>query len=92
MTNPQLTAALAEELSRTHDFEMTLSGAQLLQLVSMLQIALRHPSLQDEAECTTLFVRAFIASVREGFGGFPIVQMVIDKNGAGEAVTMPRPC
>lgn len=90
MTTPELTAALAEELSRTPDYHLQLSGAQLLQIMSLLQLALRHPSLEDDADAVTVFVRGFIASVREGFAGFPVVQMVLDSNGMGLA--MPRTC
>lgn len=89
MKEPAITAALAEELSRAPDFSLSLSAAQLVQLVSMLQLAMRHPQLEDDADSVTQFVRGFIASVRAGFEGFHVVQMVIDKNGGGMDT---RPC
>ncbi len=91
MSEQAFNDALAEELSRTPNYTMELTGSQALQLVCFLQLALRHPAVEDDAERVTLFVRGFIASVREGFGGFPVIQMLIDKNDPS-TVEMPRPC
>ena len=90
MKNAALVHALAEELNRAPAFQLQISGAELLQIVSFLQLALRHPSLDAEQACATLYVRGFIASAREGFGGFPTVQLVIDSNNGHTEV--PRPC
>lgn len=75
--------ALAAEVSAAPDRRLDLTAAQLLQLISVLQVGLRHPTIREDGAATVEFCERFIAVVRDGFDGFPTIQMAID-GGSGQ--------
>lgn len=96
MTMQSLEESVGRELERCPPFTLELSAAQLMELVSLLQLALRHPAMvRHEHQGTTLFARGFVQSVREGFAEFPLLQMVIDRGSAPDpfgGMDASRPC
>lgn len=95
---PDISAALAEELERMPMCTLKISGADVLQIITMLQLALRHPNFREEnaglapleALNAAEFVRHFIATIRANMAEYPTVQLVIDYN--FRELDMPRPC
>jgi hypothetical protein len=83
---------LAAELVRAPPHQLVLRADQMLQIIGMLQLALRHPDFEDddcEHQMTVKFVREFIETVRDdGFKGFPAVQRLIDEGDDSE-ITLP---
>jgi hypothetical protein len=90
-TEAELTAALEAELGRMPSVTLCVSAAELLQMVTLLQLAIRHPGIEASqgSALAAQFARRFIASIRDGLSEFPAVQQVIALNGA---VGNDRPC
>lgn len=82
-TEQGLIKAIGAEMERMRTYKVELQGSDLVQIVSFLQIALRHPTFHEEGphQQPAHTVRRFVAFVRTMFEGFPAVQQLIDLNG-----------
>lgn len=80
MTDEQLIAAVAEEMERREaPIELVLRPASALQLAGLLQLALRHPSIDRNTTRTAVM---FLEHVRAYFADAPAVRELLRRGDA----------
>lgn len=76
MTDDEVTAEMAREMSTLGGCEFHFAPASMLRCVGLLQLAARHPALTED---DLYFIATFVGHARAYFGSCPTVLEVITR-------------